>query len=492
MLAAKYLAFDFGAESGRAILGMLDGSKIRLEEMHRFPNRQIKVFGHIYWDLLYLFDELKQGLMKASSLGHNELSGIGVDTWGVDFGLVGKGNQLLGNPFCYRDLRTNGMIERAFKLIPREELYDYTGIQFMQLNSIFQLLSMIETKSVLLDVSEKLLFIPDLFNLLMTGEKLSEYSIASTSQLLNAKSNTWEPAIFEKLNLPLHIMAPIIQPGTVIGKILPEIIEDTGIRPVDVIAPACHDTASAVAAVPAQSSHWAYLSSGTWSLIGVEVNAPIINEDSLKHNFTNEGGVNQTIRFLRNTMGLWLLQRCLSSWKQEGTELTYAEVTKMAEKATPFKCVLNVDDLTFLNPPDMPSAIIEFCKKTNQPYPQSNGEFARCIFESLALKYRYILERINSMRGETIEVLHIVGGGSQNELLNQFTANSTGLEVVAGPVEATALGNIIIQAIAKKELDSLQQGRNLVASSFSLKRYEPENQEIWNDLYQKSKSLFSD
>ena len=491
MSVAKYLAFDLGAESGRTILGMLDGTKISLKEIHRFPNRQIKVLGHIYWDLLYLFDELKHGLMKAGS-EHNDLSGIGVDTWGVDFGLVGKGKQLLGNPFCYRDLRTNGMIERAFQLMPKEELYDYTGIQFMQLNSIFQLLSMVETKSVLLDVSEKLLFMPDLFNFLMTGEMLSEYSSASTSQLLNAKNKTWEPAIFEKLNLPLNIMAPIIQPGTVIGKILPEIIEGTGIHSVDVIAPACHDTASAVAAVPAQSSNWAYLSSGTWSLIGVEVNAPIINEDSLNNNFTNEGGVNDTICFLHNIMGLWLLQKCLSSWKQEGTELTYAEITNMAEKATPFKCILNVDDLTFLDPPDMPAAIIEFCKKTNQAYPQSKGEFARCIFESLALKYRYVLEKINSMRGETIEVLHIVGGGSQNELLNQFTANSTGLEVIAGPVEAAALGNIIIQAIAKKELDSLQQGRDLVASSFPLKRYEPENQETWNDLDQKSKSLFFD
>ncbi len=252
MSVAKYLAFDLGAESGRTILGMLDGTKISLKEIHRFPNRQIKVLGHIYWDLLYLFDELKHGLMKAGS-EHNDLSGIGVDTWGVDFGLVGKGKQLLGNPFCYRDLRTNGMIERAFQLMPKEELYDYTGIQFMQLNSIFQLLSMVETKSVLLDVSEKLLFMPDLFNFLMTGEMLSEYSSASTSQLLNAKNKTWEPAIFEKLNLPLNIMAPIIKPGTVIGKILPEIIEGTGIHSVDVIAPACHDTASAVAAVPAQS-----------------------------------------------------------------------------------------------------------------------------------------------------------------------------------------------------------------------------------------------
>jgi len=492
MSAAKFLAFDFGAESGRVILGRLDRSKIRLEEIHRFPNRQIKVFDHIYWDIHYLFDELKQGLMKTGNLGHKNLSGIGVDTWGVDFGFLGKGNQLLGNPYCYRDSRTKGMMERAFNLMSKDEIYKYTGIQFMQLNSIFQLLSIVETQSISLSVIEKLLFMPDLFNFFMTGEKLSEYSIASTSQLLNAKDKTWEPAIFEKLNLPIKIMAPVIQPGSVIAKILPEITEETGIQAVDVIAPACHDTASAVAAVPAQLSNWAYLSSGTWSLVGIEVKTPIINENSLKHNFTNEGGINQTIRFLRNTMGLWLLQKCSLSWRQNGEELTYAEITNMAKKATPFKCIVNPDDLTFLNPPDMPTAILDFCKKTNQPYPESKGEFARCIFESLALKYRYILELINSMRGETIEVLHIVGGGSQNELLNQFTANSTGLEVIAGPIEATALGNIIVQAIAKKELGSLQEGRGLVANSFTLKRYEPEKQELWNDIYQKSISLFSD
>jgi len=490
MPAVKFLAFDFGAESGRAILGELAGSRIRLEEIHRFPNHPVKVLGHLYWNLLYLFDELKQGLIKASRSGHKNLAGIGVDTWGVDFGLVGKRNQILGNPFCYRDLRTKGMVEKACQLIPREELYYYTGIQFMPLNTIFQLLSMVETTEYLLDVTEKILFMPDLFNFLLTGEMLSEYTIASTSQLLNATRRTWEPVIFKRLNLPFQLMAPLIEPGTVIGQILPEIAEETGLQPVEVVAPACHDTASAVAAVPVQSPRWAYLSSGTWSLLGIEVREPIINKKSLQYNFTNEGGVKGTIRFLHNTMGLWLLQRCLAKWNRAGANLTYAEVTKLAEKAPPFKCLIDVDDLIFLNPPDMPRAIVEFCRKTGQPSPQNKGEFTRCILESLALKYRYVLEKITEVSGEPIEILHIIGGGSQNEVLNQFTANATGVEVVAGPVEATALGNIIIQAIARKELTSLEEGRELIALSFPLKRYEPRERSVWEDVYQKTRSLF--
>ncbi|UCE05328.1 MAG: rhamnulokinase, partial [bacterium] len=337
----------------------------------------------------------------------------------------------------------------------------------------------------------KLLFMPDLFNFLMTGEQVSEYSIASTSQLLNAESKKWDSDIFNRLRLPIDIMPTIVQPGSIVGKLLPEIVQDTNLSPVYVVAPVSHDTASAVAAVPATSHNWAYLSSGTWSLLGIEIHKPIINQDSLDNNFTNEGGVNQTIRFLRNTMGLWLFERCLHKWKQAGETPDYTEVISMAEKAQPFKCIVNPDDSTFLNPPDMPQAIVEFCKKTNQPYPQTKGEFARCIFESLALKYRYILEKINSMRGQAVETLHIVGGGSQNEFLNQLTANSIGIKVIAGPAEATAIGNIIVQAIAKRELNNINESRELVANSFPLKHYEPQNQEEWNEQYSKVNSMFS-
>lgn len=491
MSAAKFLAIDFGAESGRAILGILKDKKIILEEIHRFPNSQVRESGHIHWDISYLFGELKNSLTITAGRGHKELQGLGVDTWGVDFGLVGKDNQILGNPFAYRDSRTDGMTEKAFEFMPKEAIYSCTGIQFMQFNSIFQLLSMVETKSPLLDRSDTLLFMPDLFNFLTTGEKFSEYTIASTSQLLNAKKRDWEQEIFDKLRLPINIMAPIMPPGTVIGQILPDITREAGVLPVDVIAPASHDTASAVAAVPTQSSHWAYLSSGTWSLLGVEVDEPIINEKSLQYNFTNEGSVNGKIRFLRNTMGLWLLQRCLSKWSEKGESYSYDEVERLASEASSFRSVIDPDDRTFLNPPDMPAAIVEFCRNTHQTIPEKKGEFIRCILESLALKYRFIIEMMNTILPEPVKMLHIVGGGSQNVLLNQLSANATGLPVVAGPTEATAIGNILVQATAKKELKDIDEGRKLVACSFPLKHLEPENQEEWNRVYEKVKGMFS-
>ena len=491
MSTERFIAFDFGAESGRAILGSLEGKKISLEELHRFPNRQISASGHIHWDMTYLMGELEKGLLSAVERGHRELLGLGIDTWGVDFGLVDRNNQILGHPFAYRDPRTQGMMEKAFQLMSREKMYSCTGIQFMPFNSVFQLLSMVDSKSPFLEQCETLLFMPDLFNFLLTGQKCSEYTIASTSQLLNAQQKNWEPEIFEKLGLPLDIMASIVPPGTIIDRLLPEITEETGILPVDVIAPACHDTASAVAAVPAQSSNWAYLSSGTWSLLGVEVDAPVITQDSLKNNFTNEGGVGGTIRFLRNTMGLWLLQRCLRSWQEQGDSLGYDEMESLAQQAQGFKCIVDPDDQTFLNPTDMPAAIVEFCRRTGQPLPEKKGEFVRCILESLALKYRFIIERINAMCPEAIEVLHIVGGGSRNEILNQFTANATGLPVFAGPVEATALGNIMVQAVAKKILSGIEEGRRVVARSFPLKDFHPADQDRWSEVYGRVKGMFS-
>jgi len=490
MPASKFLAFDFGAASGRAILGVLDNNKIMLEEIHRFPNRQVEESGHIHWDMPYLFNELRKGLFSAVKHGHNDLCGIGVDTWGVDFGLIGKDNRLLSNPFAYRDSRTDGMMEKAFKLMPKEEIYRYTGIQFMQLNSIFQLYSMIETGSPLLKESESLLFMPDILNFYMTGKKYSEYTIASTSQLLNAEKKSWERAIFDKLNMPFEMMAPLIESGTVIGSLVPELLRDTGLSPVDIIASGCHDTASAVAAVPAESSGWAYLSSGTWSLVGVEIDSPIINENSLKFNFTNEGGVNNSIRFLRNTMGLWLLQKCLDIWKEQGDSPSYNEVIEMASHAPSFRSIIDPDKGMFLNPPDMPAAISEFCRQTGQPVPEKKGEILRCIFESLALKYRFIIEKIDMMRAEPVKKLHIVGGGSQNSLLNQLSANATGLPVIAGPVEATALGNILVQAIAKKELSGIEEGRTLIKNSFPLINYEPEDREKWQEIYKEKKDMF--
>lgn len=490
MSDVKFLAFDLGAESGRAMLGILNGEKIRLEEIHRFPNRQVEVLGHIYWDVLRLFDEVKKGLYLAANGGHGDLSGIGVDTWGVDFGLVGENDDLLGNPVAYRDKRTDGMMEKAFERISKEKIYAQTGIQFLQLNTLYQLLSMALSENPILKMSQHLLFMPDLFNFFLTGEKCSEYTIASTSQLLNARTKAWEEELFSMLGLPLGIMQPIVEPGTVVGPLLKDVARESGMPAVDVIAPACHDTACAVAAVPAQSNNWAYLSSGTWSLVGIEIDAPIIEEGSLEFNFTNEGGVGNTIRFLRNTMGLWLLQRCRKQWEQEGVSLSYDDLIRLAEDASPFRCIVNPDDTSFLNPQNMPAAIAAFCKKTDQPVPQSRGEFIRCILESLALKYRFILEKIATLRGEPIELLHIVGGGSRNEMLNQFSADATGLPVVAGPVEATAIGNVLVQAMAKKCISGVSEGRRIVARSFPLKTYEPRNGEAWDESYERVKSMF--
>ena len=490
MSTAKFIALDYGAGSGRVLLGKISDKSINLEELHRFENPQIKVHGHIYWDLLRLFEELKTGLRNAALKGHKDIHGIGVDTWGVDFGFVGRDNVLLGNPYAYRDSRTDGMMEAAFSHLSKDDIYKYTGIQFMQLNSVFQLLSMVKVDHPLLDVAERILFMPDLFNFLMTGEKVSEYTMASTSQLMNAETKQWEANIFARLNLPIDLMGDIIQPGWVVGSLLPEIAKDVGLSHVDVIAPGCHDTASAVAAVPAKGENWAYLSSGTWSLLGIEASAPIINENSLKFNFTNEGGVGNTIRFLRNAMGLWLLEGVRNSWANQGDSLSYEKLVHLAEKATPFKCVIDPDNSAFLNPTDMISAIDWYCLQNKINKPETQGEYVRTIFESLALKYRWIVEKINSMRITPMEKLYIVGGGCQNQLLNQFTANATGIPVYAGPVEATGLGNIMMQGIAKGIISSINEGRELVANSFPSKTYEPKETKLWNEIYKSVENRF--
>lgn len=489
MTLAKFLALDFGAGSGRAILGKISDT-ITLEDLHRFHNPQVKIFDHYYWDLPFLFNELKKGLAEAGRRGHRDLAGIGVDTWGVDFGLIGDNQTLLGNPVTYRDRRTEGMMELAFRRIPQKAIYELTGIQFMSFNSIYQIFSLVQHSNPLLDVARQLLFMPDLFTFLMSGEMVSEYSIASTSQLLNAREKRWEATLFHVLDLPLEIMAPLVEPGTVVGKLLPDLSAQVDLGGIDVIASASHDTASAVAAVPVLGDDWAYLSSGTWSLIGIETEHPLISAASFENGFTNEGGVAKTIRFLKNVMGMWLFERCRSQWEREGNRLTYEALLDLAKDAKPFRCVINPDDASFLNPPDMPRAIGEFCRKTGQAAPESKGEYVRCILESLAFKYKYVLENLQKLRQKPLQTLHIVGGGSQNTLLNQFTANATGLHVVAGPVEATALGNIIVQAIAKKVLSSLSEGRELIRKSFELHYVMPRDQTLWNQVYEHNKHLF--
>ena len=491
MTPAKYIAFDLGAESGRALVGIFDGHILHIEEIHRFSNNPLKIQGHLHWDVTALFKEIKTGLKLAVQQGHADLRSIGLDTWGVDFGFAGNNGTLSGLPYCYRDERTSQIAEKVYEKIACRELYNLTGIQFLQFNSIFQLYSALLSGEPALKFAGSLLFMPDLFNFLLTGVKKNEYTIASTSQLLNAENRIYDHRIFSALGLPLEITLPIVMPGTVIGKLLPEICAETGLKNPDVVAVGCHDTASAIAAIPAQKNNWAYLSSGTWSIIGVETKKPIINEQSLQNNFSNEGGVFGTIRFLKNVSGLWLLQqirKCLR--QQHGRAYEYDELVRLALESKAFLSILNPDDSLFLNPPDMLEAIRTYCRKTSQKAPQTPGEFTRCILESLALKYKSVLAEIDAVTGVPVELLHIVGGGSKNDLLNQFTADACGIPVVAGPAEATAIGNLLVQVMIHNKIDSLTAGREIIVNSFPLKTYQPVQTSKWDDISRQYQSLY--
>ncbi len=481
----KYAAIDLGAESGRVLTGLFDGKKLQLEEAHRFPNTPVRVGtlsgSTLHWDVLRLWNDIQEGLSKAR-VTQGELSGIGVDTWGVDFGLLDVEGQLLGNPVHYRDSRNDGMMEKAFETVPRGELFRRTGLQFMPFNSLFQLLALKTAGSPQLEIATSLLFMPDLLNYWLTGTNAAEYTIASTSQMLDARQRTWDERLLSKLGLPPKILPDIISPGTVIGSLRDEVAAATGLdKSTRVIAPGCHDTASAVAAVPFERENGAYLSSGTWSLMGIELDEPLINDRVAELNFTNEGGVGGKIRFLKNIAGLWLVQECRRTWLREGNEFSYAELTELASQATGFGAVIEPDDAAFTAPRSMPQAIEEYCGKTGQQAPGSGGEFVRSCLESLALKYRWTLEKLEELRGERLEVLHIVGGGTQNKLLSQLTADAI------GPVEATATGNILTQAMARGELNGLDEVRAVVRDSFTVETYEPrtENAGRWDASYEK-------
>ncbi|HEX9923641.1 MAG TPA: rhamnulokinase family protein [Anaerolineae bacterium] len=485
----NFLALDLGAESGRAVVGRFNGETLRLEEVHRFANGPIRIHDNLHWNVLSLFAEMKQGLAKAVHEHEGELATIGVDTWGVDFGLLDRVGHLIGNPYHYRDSRTDGMVEKAFDIVPREEIFEQTGIQFMQLNSLFQLLAMARQNAPALEIAETLLMMPDLFNYWFTGQKGCEYTDASTSQCFDMGRGGWASSLLEKLGLPAHIFPEIIQPGTELGPLLPGIAAEIGLeQKLAVIAPGSHDTASAVAGVPVAESDkgsFAYISSGTWSLMGTETATPVINEKSLAYNFTNEGGVQQTIRLLKNIMGLWLVQESRRTWAQQGDELSYDDLTRLASAAPPFSALVEPDDSTFLAPGDMPARLRDFCMRTGQPPPETQGAFVRCALESLALKYRWVVEKLEALTGRSITVIHIVGGGTKNRLLNQFTADATGRPVVTGPVEATAIGNILMQMLAVGQISSLSEGRELVRRSFSVETYQPQNEAAWTEAYQR-------
>ena len=479
----KMLAFDFGASSGRAILGIFDVNKLITEELHRFSNDPVNVRGNFYWDILRLFHEIKQGIIKCVNVGHKDIDSIGIDTWGVDYGLLDERGNLLGNPYHYRDTRTDGIMEEVFKIIPKGELYQKTGIQFMKFNTIFQLYSTKLNTPSMLDQAKTLLFIPDLLNYFLTGVKVTEYSIASTSQLLDPQTRTWSDEILDKLELPRQMLTDIVPSGTIIGKLSKTLAQELGIGEVNVVASASHDTASAVTAVPAANRDYVYISSGTWSLMGVEADEPIINEMSSQLAFTNEGGVSNKIRFLKNIMGLWLVQECKRQWNKEGDNCSFAELEKLAREAKPFVSFVDPDDDSFMTPGNMPEKIRAFCKKTNQPVPESKGEVIRCVLQSLALKYRKTVESLEQILGKELPVVHMVGGGIKDTLLCQFTANATGKKVIAGPVEATSIGNLMTQAMALSKINSLQEIRQVVKNSFETTEYLPEDIEQWNQAY---------
>ena len=491
MAERNFLAFDLGAESGRAVLGHLASGKLTLEEKHRFPNPNGRMNGHLQWNLLGQWEELKTGLRKTVADGHPILHGVGVDTWGVDFGLVGPDGDVLGNPFHYRDSRTQGMIERTFERVSRADIFQATGVQFMEINSLYQLLALRQSGSPLLDIAQTLLFVPDLFNYLFTGVRKSEFSIASTSQMIDPRTKTWATDLLAKLEVPTRILPEIVPSGTLLGELREDVAAECGAKPVPVIAPATHDTGSAVAAVPVDrtDSDWCYISSGTWSLMGVELPQPLIHDKALKYNYTNEGGVGGTIRFLKNIAGLWPVQECRRFWKREGHDHTYAELTRMAGHARPLASLLNLESKPFLLPGDMPTKIEAFCRQTRQPVPTSRGEHVRACIDSLALTYRQTLDGLEDVLGRKISVIHIVGGGCQNELLNQWTASACNRPVIAGPIEATAIGNILVQAMATGDVATLADARDIVRHSFDVKRYEPMDQAMWNAGYARFREL---
>lgn len=480
-----FLAFDLGASSGRAILGTLTDGKLELTEIHRFVNQMQWINGHYFWNIFSLFNELKAGLRKCVKEYGIQPESIAVDTWGVDFVHLNKEGLILSLPFAYRDSRTNTSMKDLFELIPATEVYARTGIQFMQFNSLFQLFSMVKDQSSLLNITDSILFMPDAFNYLFTGIRKSEFSIASTSQMLVPGTCTWDHELAEKAGIPASILQEVVLPGTVLGTIQPEVARETGSQAVPVIAVAAHDTGSAIVSVPALENNFVYLSSGTWSIMGIESSRPIISEHTRQLNFTNEGGVEGTTRFLKNIMGMWLIQEVQRIWEEEGTKYTWPQMVELARQSEPFKFLINPDDSMFLNPRDMIQAVRDYCYQTAQGTPQSHGETIRCIYDSLALKYRFTLEQIREVSDQPIEVIHIIGGGANNDFLNQLTADATGLTVVAGPTEATAIGNIMMQAKAMGYMNSLRQIREIVANSFDLRKYYPSTELDWIATYQR-------
>ena len=489
-----YLAADLGASSGRLVAGLFDGQQLRLEEVYRFENGGVVAADRMYWDLLAQWSHIKNGMRAAGAKYGDAVTSIGVDTWGVDFGLLGRGDELLGNPYHYRDQRTSGIIEKACETVSREEIFAETGLQFMEFNTLFQLLAMKLQDSPLLEAAESLLMIPDLIHWLMTGEKANELTDASTTQFYNPQTKTWATSLLDHFELPTSILGEIAEPGTRLGPLRLDLRSDTGLSNVDVVLPGTHDTASAVMAVPATGNiglapDWCYISSGTWSLMGVEVPQPVVTDKCRELNFTNEGGVGGTTRLLKNIAGLWLVQECRRVWKLEGRDFDWQDLVNQAGVSKPLVSLIDPDHTSFVAPKAMPAAIRDFCRATGQPVPESRGEVIRCVLESLALRYRLVLGWLEELTGNHIETIHIVGGGTQNRLLSQMAADATARQVITGPVEATAIGNLMMQALASGAVGSIAEAREVIRHSFDVEHYTPHETAPWDEAFERFCSL---
>lgn len=486
----KYaLAFDFGASSGRAILGGFDGNKIDLQEVHRFDNNPVTVLGTYYWDVLNLFFEIKQGLSLAKQKG--EFQSVGIDTWGVDFGLLDKNGELMQNPVHYRDRRTEGLIPEVEELVGGDGLYNRNGIQIMDINTLFQLYSLAKNHPDFLARVDKALLMPDLLGYFLTGQKTSEYSIASTSQLMDVNTHQWDTELMKILGIPQDLFPPIVAGGTPLGTLTPEIQNELSLGPVEVISISGHDTACAVVAAPAQEKDFIYISCGTWSLFGTELDAPILSEKAAAYNITNEGGYGGTIRFLKNIIGLWLIQETRRQYRREGQNYSYNDLEKHALASKPFAYFIDPDDEAFVAPGNLPRRIREYCTKTGQGTPETVGEIMRCIYESIAMKYRYAFEQISDCTGKTYHHIHMVGGGTKDNLLCSMAASSTGVPIVAGPIEATALGNIAVQLMARGEIRDIWHAREVIRNSFEPVTYEPQDTADWDTAYARFRDIIA-
>jgi rhamnulokinase len=483
MAQRVYLGIDLGAESGRVIAGLWNGKTIKLEEVHRFPNGPVHLAGTMRWDVLRLWAEIQNGLRMAGAKYGKSIVSVGADTWGVDYVLLTRQGEILGQPYHYRDTRTNGVMEKAFRKVSRAEIFSETGLQFMQFNTLYQLIATRMNTPNLLDEADCLLLMPDFIHWALCGSRVVEFTNGSTTQCVHPLKRTWSLPLLKKFDLPHKIFPKVVPPGTMLGKLRPDVAERLGMPAINVVAPPTHDTAAAVAGVPTANTgkpNWAYLSSGTWSLMGIEVQKASLLPRTLELNMTNEGGIDGTYRLLKNIMGLWLVQQCKRSFEARGANYDYGQLAKLAAKAPALRSIVNPDDARFLNPADMPKAIQGFCKDTGQPVPKTEGELVRCAYESLALRYRQVLGWLEELGGSRIEVIHIVGGGSKNTLLNQFTADACQRPVIAGPVEATAMGNLLVQVRSSGELSSLAEIRAVVRNSSEVVTFKPGSAAQWD------------